>query len=164
MPVLTLSIGSNKDAVTHVRNGVSDLRSEFGNILCSRVFESEAVGFVGDNFLNLAAVVETEKSLADIIQILKALEDRYGRDRTLGKYSGRTLDIDILTYGDESGAELGILLSRPEITQNAFVLQPLSELQPEVIHSETGKSFSVLWSEYDKSSQRLWPVDFNWQD
>lgn len=162
MTVLALSIGSNINAAKNIRAAVEELRLEFKNIVCSTVFESEAVGFEGDNFLNLAATIDTEKKLADIALSLKQLEDKLGRDRSLEKFSGRPIDIDILIYGDEAGSEQGIKLPRPEITQNAFVLQPLAELLPEKIHSLSGVSYAKLWDDYDKSSQKLWPIDFKW--
>ena len=78
----------------------------------------------------------------------------------------RTIDLDILTYSDEdgehTGSDCGIVLPRPEITRNAFVLRPLAELLPEQIHRGTGVSFSQLWAGFDKTSQRLWPVLFDW--
>ncbi len=163
MPALSLSIGSNVDAANNIRQAVKALRNEFNNILCSTVYESEAVGFDGDNFLNLVAVIDTDKQLSAILKFVKQLEDRLGRDRAQPKFSDRRMDIDILTYGEETGAESGIVLPRSEITKNAFVLLPLSEMLPEQINAETGVSNAQMWQDYDKSQQKLWPVDFDWQ-
>ncbi len=163
MPVLTLSLGSNINAVNNIRSVVRELRKEFGEIRCSSVYESEAVGFSGDNFLNLVGLVETERPLSAILDFVKQLEDSLGRDRSMPKFSGRSMDIDILTYGEVDGADCGIALPRPEITENAFVLQPLAELLPEQLHSETRLSFSSLWLDYDKGRQKLWPIEFDWQ-
>ena len=68
------------------------------------------------------------------------------------------MDIDILLFGDESGVSCGIELPRPEITENAYVLQPLAELLPEALHPATGVSYGELWQGYDKAKQKLWPV------
>ena len=162
MTLLALSIGSNIDAANNLRSVVQELRSEFGNAFCSRVFESEAVGFEGDNFLNLVVLAETNTELSIIISYLKQLEEKLGRDRSQEKFSARPIDVDILIYGDESGASCGIDLPRPEITENAFVLWPLSEALPDQKHSLTGALYSELWKDYDKSAQRLWPIDFDW--
>lgn len=163
MPVLSLSIGSNVDAANNIRQAVKALRDEFNNILCSTVYESEAVGFEGNNFLNLVAIIDTKKQLSSILRFVKQLEDRLGRDRTQPKFSDRCMDVDILTYGEATGAECGIVLPRPEITKNAFVLLPLSEVLPEQINDETGISNARMWQDYDKSLQKLWPIDFDWQ-
>ena len=107
-------------------------------------------------------LAETDKGLEDVSIFLKELEDKLGRDRQKARFSGRTMDIDILLFGSESGDSSGIELPRPEITENAFVLQPLAELLPDEVHSVTGKTYLELWQEYDKSKQRLWPVETDW--
>lgn len=164
MPILSLSVGSNIDATNNIRSAISELAKEFGKLHCSNVFESESVGFFGDNFLNLVVIIEASGSLADISKYLKSLEDRLGRDRSAPRFSGRKIDIDILTYGDSDGAECGITLPRPEITRNAFVLQPLAELLPFQFHGDSGNTFGELWESFDKERQRLWVVPFDWQD
>jgi 2-amino-4-hydroxy-6-hydroxymethyldihydropteridine diphosphokinase len=155
---LALSIGSNIDAESNILAAVNALRVEFENIRCSTIYESKAVGFDGDNFLNFVVLADTDKVLADVAAFLKHLEDRLGRDRQQVKFSGRTMDIDILLFGDESGVSCGIELPRPEITENAYVLQPLAELLPEAVHPITGVSYRQLWQGYDKAKQKLWPV------
>lgn len=162
MTELALSVGSNINAAENIRAALKALRLEFGHTVCSTVFESEAVGFEGDNFLNLVVIIDTEEKLADIACSLKQLEDKLGRDRSQLKFFGRPIDIDILIYGDEAGTKQGIQLPRPEITKNAFVLQPLAELLPDQIHSLSGVSYAQLWNDYDKSSQKLWPIEFKW--
>ena len=103
MPLLTLSLGSNIDAESNIRQAVSALRAQYPGLRCSSVYESEAVGFEGDNFLNLVAIVETDESLQDIQAWIKALEDAQGRDRSQAKFSSRSIDIDILTFGELCG-------------------------------------------------------------
>ena len=72
------------------------------------------------------------------------------------------MDIDILTYGDESGVECGLSLPRAEITRNAFVLLPLSEMLPDTVHKQSGETYAELWQGFDQSSQKLWAIDFQW--
>lgn len=162
MTTLALSIGSNIDAESNIRAALEALSLEFENIRTSTTYESQAIGFDGDNFLNLVALVDTDKKLNDVAIILKRLEDELGRDRQQARLSGRTMDIDILLFGDESGICCGIELPRPEVTENAYVLQPLSELLPEVVHPATGMSYLKLWQDYDKSRQQLWAVETDW--
>ncbi len=164
MPELTLSIGSNIDAVKNLRKTFMRLVAVFGHVRCSKVYESEAVGFAGDNFLNMVAVISTEEPLDTVVPCLKNIEDELGRDRTQPKFSGRTIDIDILTYGDVVGLIAGIELPRAEITCNAFVLCPLAEVLPETRHPGTGLTYRELWDAYDKQQQKLWPIPFEWPD
>ena len=95
-------------------------------------------------------------------EFLKQLEESQGRDSTQAKLSSRPIDVDILFYGDDSGASLGIDLPRAEITRNAFVLLPLAELLPKTRHKPTGLTYEALWASYDKDSQKLWPIKFAW--
>ncbi|MEX2366708.1 MAG: 2-amino-4-hydroxy-6-hydroxymethyldihydropteridine diphosphokinase, partial [Pseudohongiellaceae bacterium] len=113
-------------------------------------------------FLNMAVGLETGLDLPALTEILKSIENKQGRDRTQPRFSGRTLDIDILTYGDKTGRINGMVLPRPEITENAFVLWPLSQIAGSQQHPLAKKSMAQLWQEYDKDRQKLWPVDFNW--
>lgn len=162
MTTLALSIGSNIDAESNIRVALAALSAEFENLRTSTTYESQAVGFDGDNFLNLVVLVDTQMELSDVAVTLKQLEDQLGRDRQQAKFSGRSMDIDILLFGTESGMCSGIELPRPEVTENAYVLQPLSELLPDTVNPGTGMSYSELWQDYDKSKQRLWPIEIDW--
>lgn len=145
-----------------MRRACELLRAHFGALKLSTVYESASVGFTGDNFLNLAVSVQTEEALSAIKQFLKGLEDSMGRDRTRPRFSERIIDVDILFYGDSDGVEADLELPRKEITRNAYVLCPLAELEPDTVHRPTGKTYAQLWAEYDKSSQPLQPLDFDW--
>jgi 2-amino-4-hydroxy-6-hydroxymethyldihydropteridine diphosphokinase len=163
MPVY-LSLGSNIDRYRHIGAALDALADEFGELDISTVFESESVGFNGSHFLNLVVGVHTELTIAELSRILKQIEDDNDRHRDGPKFSPRTLDIDILLYGDFVGSVAGIALPRHEITQNAFVLQPLAELAPTLVHPELKKTYASLWQGYDKTRQHLWPIDFIWRD
>lgn len=163
MPLLTLSLGSNRQADHHIRVALDALQARFGAMKTSSVFESEAVGFDGSNFLNMVVAVDTDSSLSAVSAYIKALEDEHGRTRGGARFSPRTLDIDILTYGDCVGDYDGILLPRPEITENAYVLWPMSQVCGEWSDPHSGKSYTTLWRQYDKCRQSLWPIDFDWQ-
>lgn len=154
-----LGLGSNIDAPLHIGLALQALEGDFGPLDQSQVYESEAVGFAGDNFLNLVVGFDTELDLASLARRLKALEARHGRTPQAPRFSARTLDIDILTFGDWVGEFGGIRLPRPEILENAFVLRPLAELAGQRVHPQTGKSYASHWQAYDRP-QQLWPVPF----
>ena len=99
MALLILSLGSNVDAQLNIGLAIQSLRNEFGNINLSTVYESEAVGFEGNNFLNLTVSIESDLLLEEINNFLKQLEDTLGRDRNQPRFSDRPIDIDILIYG-----------------------------------------------------------------
>ena len=161
MAVVALSIGSNINPALNIKRAIDSLRSLFGDFKTSPVYESKSVGFDGDNFYNLVVLINVDHKLCELTRILKALEDQQGRDRKASKFSGRTLDIDVLIYDDLIGVFSGVCLPRPEITENAFVLLPLSDVLPDSRHPLVNKTYAELWSEYDKSRQRLWKIDFD---
>ncbi|MCP4273691.1 MAG: 2-amino-4-hydroxy-6-hydroxymethyldihydropteridine diphosphokinase [Gammaproteobacteria bacterium] len=155
-----LGIGSNIDKEIAIYKALTLLDQAFGTLQISPVFESEAIGFDGNNFYNLVISFETTQKLPQIIAIYKEIEDKLGRDRSGPKFSARTLDIDPLLYGDEVSNH-PIILPREEILENAFVLWPLSLIAPTQKHPLTGKSYAEHWKNYEKQ-QKLWQIDFVW--
>lgn len=135
------------------------LKSHFNNPLHSSVFESEAVGFAGNNFYNSVLAATTDMPLADVCALLKEIERDNGRKANDKKFSPRTLDLDLLFYDDiicQSPAQL----PRDEITKNAFVLQPLAEIAPKFFHPVAKQTIAQLWNAYNNPKQKLWKVEF----
>ncbi|WP_444940128.1 2-amino-4-hydroxy-6-hydroxymethyldihydropteridine diphosphokinase [Microbulbifer sp. ZKSA004] len=162
MAQVYLSLGSNINRAQYIRAALDALTGRFGELQVSRVFESEAVGFQGDNFYNLVVGLQTDLPVGQLALCLRGIEDANGRLRSGPKFSARTLDIDTLTYDHLTGTVDGVKLPRGEIVKNAFVLQPLAEIAPEVLHPVEQKTYRQLWNEYDQNSQKLWPVEFIW--
>ncbi len=162
MARIYISIGSNIEAEKHLRLAIAELRQHYAELQLSSVYESEAVGFDGDNFLNMVVGLETEDEVHQVVQTLRQIEDRHGRVRSGPRFSARTLDLDLLLYDELVLKEDGIELPRGEITENAFVLWPLAEIAPDVMHPSEQQSMAALWQGFDKASQKLWPVDINW--
>ena len=163
MALVYLSLGSNIDRERHIGAALDALAKHFGSLEISTVFESVAVGFEGDSFYNLVVGIQSGLNVGEIAKVLKHIEDCNGRDRSAPKFGPRSLDIDILTVDNLAGEIDGIKLPRNEVLKNAFVLQPLAELAADMIHPLTNKTMGQHWQEFDKTSQQLWPVKFEWQ-
>jgi 2-amino-4-hydroxy-6-hydroxymethyldihydropteridine diphosphokinase len=159
MPTVYVGIGSNIDARAMVTAGVHALQQQFDQLECSPVYRAAAVGFDGDPFLNLVCRFSTDSDVIAVDRKLHDIEDRHGRRRDGPKFSSRTLDIDLLLYGDQCLQQGGLSLPRDEILRYAFVLQPLSDLAPGLIHPQTGTSMAALWREFDANGQTLDMVD-----
>ena len=162
MARIYLSLGSNIDREVRLTFALDALHRLFGDLILSPVYESDSVGFEGDSFYNLVVGIDTEESIREISSKLKKIEDDNGRDRTAPRFGPRSLDIDILTMDDFCGEQDGIILPREEVLENAFVLLPLSDVAPDVVHPVTGFTFAEHWKRYDQAKQRLWRVDFVW--
>ena len=155
-----LGLGSNIAREQHLCAGLDALQTLLGELSCSPVFESHAVGIKSGHFYNMAVTATTDLPLHELDQRLKMIEadnGRYAPDR-----KGLPLDIDVLLYGDLVGDFNGLHLPRAEILRNAFVLWPLSILAPGRVHPLAGQSFAQLWQEA-RIEQSLWPVAFTWR-
>src|SRR5690625_7312225 len=113
MSAVYLSLGSNIDRYHHIQAGLNALADRFGPMTVSTVFESEAVGFNGDNFLNLVVGIVTGLSVAQLSECLKRIEAEQGRERSAPKFSARTLDIDSLAYDHCLGVTAGLSCASP---------------------------------------------------
>lgn len=163
MACVFVSIGSNVDRHRHITAALDTLSQQFGELQLSPVYESEAVGFDGAPFLNLVAGFDTTLTVGELATQLRDIEYAHGRELNAPKFGSRTLDIDILTYADLVGEVDGVQLPREEITENAFVLLPLSQLAADQLHPIEKKSYKQLWEEFAQGSQRLWVISFSWR-
>jgi 2-amino-4-hydroxy-6-hydroxymethyldihydropteridine diphosphokinase len=157
-----LSIGSNVDRDIHIPGALADLEDLFGPLSVSSVYESEAVGFAGDPFYNLVVGFRTELPVQQIAARLSEIEDRHGRTRDAKKFAPRTLDIDLILYGDLVLKEGKLNLPRPELSEYAFMLEPLAEIAPNLVHPVLGRTCGELWADYDKSPSRQQKVTPPW--
>jgi 2-amino-4-hydroxy-6-hydroxymethyldihydropteridine diphosphokinase len=154
MPRVWISVGSNIDREQHIRAALRELKELFGTLIVSPVYETEAVGFEGDAFYNLVVGVETGLRPGALHRLMREIEARNGRQRSGSKFSSRTLDLDLLTYGDQVTEEGGKPLPRDEILKYAFVLAPLADVAPAECHPESGRSYRELWADYDRPDRQ----------
>ena len=160
MAKIYISLGSNIDRETNTRIGVDALRNRYGGLLLSSVYESEAVGFEGDSFFNMVIALETDEDVFEVATELRSIEEANGRDRKAPKFSSRTLDLDLLLYDDLILNERGLQLPRDEILQRAFVLLPLSEIAPDLLHPQVAECYADLWYKFDKNKEVIDAVPF----
>ena len=153
-----VSIGSNIERDKHIRAALDALRSRFGALTVSTIYQTSSVGFEGEDFYNLVASFDSNDAVHEVATTLRAIEAAHGRLRTGGKFASRTLDIDLLLYDDLTLDEPGLQLPRGEIVRYAFVLGPLAEIAGNVRHPVLGRSFSELWAEFSADKTDLRPV------
>lgn len=160
LTLIALGLGSNLDRYRNINAGLNSLELHFGHLTLSPVYETQSIGFKGRPFLNLVALVRTADALEDVVRTLKRIEDENGRDRSAPKYSPRTLDIDVVTFGSLVVSAPDIELPRSELFTNAFVLKPMVDLLPD--HSIPGRevTYHDYWCSRDFSHQWIRQVDF----
>ena len=148
-----VGLGSNIERETNIRGGLGELKSRYGQLAISPIYQCKAYGFDGDDFYNLVAGFTTELSIDEVETQLREIEYLFGRSRNETRYSSRTLDIDLLLFGDLVCDKHE--LPRVDITKYAFVLKPLCDLNPELIHPEIGETISTIWKNFELKDQVL---------
>lgn len=142
-----LSLGSNVSPEQNLSAAVRALRERFGTLLVSPIYRTTAVGFDGPDFLNAAAVLDSDLDVHELNDWLHALEDAHGRDRSGPRFGDRPLDIDIVFFDELVTEGAGNLrLPRPEL-KHAFVLKPLVDIAPDFIDPLSGKTLAELWAQ-----------------
>ncbi len=153
MATAYLSLGSNQEPELHLRGALQALRARFGDIRVSPTYRTSAVGFDGADFLNNAAIVETDLDPVALDAWLHALEDAHGRRRDQPRFSSRPLDLDIVFFDDLVLAGPGNLqVPRPEL-RHAFVLKPLADLAPDFRDPLSGQTLAALWQAHPEHAQ-----------
>lgn len=164
MPEVFVAAGSNIRPRAHLRRAVAALAAAWPGLRVSRAWSNAAVGFVGDDFINLVVAFETDEPLAQVLGRLKAVEGASGRGRGAPKWAARTLDLDLLLYGDLVGRFPGANVPRADLAERAYVLGPLAELAPNRKHPVLGETFGALWKRFDRSAHALREVSLEGED
>ena len=143
-----LGLGSNLgDREDNLRKAVSLLRQQVSLIALSSVYETEPWGYTAQpNFLNLVCAVETGLSPQKLLELAQGVERDLGRIPTF-RYGPRTMDVDILLYGDEVIETPELQIPHPRFSERAFALVPLAEIAPGLVHPALGKSVAELVEE-----------------
>jgi 2-amino-4-hydroxy-6-hydroxymethyldihydropteridine diphosphokinase len=150
-----LSLGSNLEPHRYLRAALDELAQRFGTLTVSPAYRSKSVGFDGADFVNLAVGLDTELPPEALNDWLHALEDRHGRRRDVPRFSDRTLDVDIVLYDDLVRQGEGHLdIPRKEL-RHAFVLKPIADIAPALLHPLDGRSMGELWSAFPAESEPL---------
>lgn len=152
-----VGIGSNVKREDNIRGGLHALAERFGKLVLSPIYQNTAVGFEGDDFYNLVAAFITYKDIDEVAAELKEIEYDFGRRRNETRFSPRTLDIDLLMYGDTVDSSHDV--PREDIIKYAFVLKPLFDMEPGLVHPQTGKTIAEHWQAFqdeDVELQEVW--------
>jgi len=128
--------GNSGDRMDNLLRAVDMLRVEAGRVVAlSAVYESEPWGFDDPCwFLNQVAVVKTSLAPLNLLECIQRIEQTLGREHSHEGYHARTMDIDILLYGNQIIDFPGLVIPHLRIAERMFVLQPMTELAPDLEH------------------------------
>lgn len=146
MTLAYLGIGTNIDRDKHAKAAIMELQHLGDNLQVSTIYRCPAADFDGAEFYNFVVGLDTPLPLDVFATRLRDLEVQYGRPVNACKKQDRTLDIDILLFGDRV-SETRPVLPREDIVRFNFVLQPLFELCPDIIVPKDGRSVRQIWEQ-----------------
>jgi 2-amino-4-hydroxy-6-hydroxymethyldihydropteridine diphosphokinase len=151
-----LSLGSNLgDRQAQLREAIHGLDALGQVVKISSLYETEPVEFTQQAlFLNCAVMLETSLTCSDLMSRLLDIERRLGRER-VQKKGPRSIDIDILLFGDLVVNSSGLTIPHPAMTQRRFVLEPLAEIASELVHPLLKKTVGELLAEVPPG-QNVW--------
>ncbi len=152
---LILSLGGNLGNKAQIFSETSDLiGNEIGNVVnASPIYETPPWGFESENrFWNQVLMVETSLDPTEVLQKIKEIEKHFGRERKDGTYLSRKMDIDILFYDDEVIQTEQLTVPHSLMAKRRFVLAPLCDILPELIHPGNGKLVVEMLAECSDNS------------
>ncbi|NJD59356.1 MAG: 2-amino-4-hydroxy-6-hydroxymethyldihydropteridine diphosphokinase [Anaerolineales bacterium] len=152
-----LSLGSNLgNRLNNLQAAMNELEIKISQIQQSPIYETEPWGY-SDQPLFLNQVIRASTSLEphELLTFLKATEVKMGRQETF-RFGPRLIDLDILFYDDVILETPDLTIPHPRMTERAFIIIPLSDIAPDLIHPVAGKTIQQLKAELDPSSVRLY--------
>lgn len=159
MPDVYVAAGSNIQPQQNLRSALSALKRRVGDLRVSKAYRNKAVGFEGPDFINLVIAFETELTLTEVLSVLQAVEGLCGRQRKAPKFEPRTMDLDLLMYGDMVCATHAITLPRPDLIKRAYMLGPLAELAPDLVHPTLKQTMADLWKGFDQQAHAMQVIE-----
>jgi 2-amino-4-hydroxy-6-hydroxymethyldihydropteridine diphosphokinase len=162
MATVYVAAGSNVQPVANLRRALDCLHLDFAPLHLSRAYRNAAVGFAGDDFVNLVLGFETSLAVEAVLDRLHLAEAACGRGRDAPKWAPRAMDLDILLYGERVCERPGLVLPRPDLVRRPYMLGPMAELAPDLRHPTLGLTMRELWQRFDRSAHATQPVDLGW--
>jgi 2-amino-4-hydroxy-6-hydroxymethyldihydropteridine diphosphokinase len=138
------NLGDSRAAIESALAALSGLESTLA-LRSSSLYRTESIGAVGPDYLNAVAELRTRLGAVELLAVLQRIENAHARTR-LYPNAPRTLDLDLLLYGDRVLATPTLTVPHPRLHTRAFVLLPLLELAPDVVIPGLGRADTLLAS------------------
>ncbi len=159
-----VAAGSNIEPQRHLRLALAALREIYAPLQVSPAYRNRAVGFSGADFINLVVGFTTSQPPGEVRERLQAVEALCGRPRDAPRWAPRSMDLDTLLYGTLLSQEPGMLLPRPDLVRRAYMLKPLADIAPDLMHPTLGRTIGQLWQAFAQDAHVLEPVGIELQD
>jgi len=157
-----VAAGSNVEPAANLRRALGALAASYPALHSSAAYRNRAVGFEGEDFVNLVLAIDTEDDVHAVIDHLHEAEALCGRERLAPKWAPRSMDLDILLYGDRVCEEPGLVLPRPDLVRRPYMLGPAAEVAPGMRHPTLDATLAELWSRFPQEEHPLERIDIGW--
>lgn len=160
MTPVYVAAGSNVEPLVNLRRALTELGKHY-RLRLSPAYRNKAVGFAGEDFVNLVIGFDTDDSVEQVISNLHEVEAACGRPRNALKWAPRTMDLDLLLFGDAVSDAPGRTLPRPDLLKRPYMLKPLADLAPTLRHPTRGETIDNLWRAFDDGGHAMQPVELD---
>ena len=154
-----VAAGSNVEPERNLALATQHLRKEFPDVRFSPWYRNRAVGFEGADFINFVAGFTTSLPINEVLSRLHAIEVACGRPREAPRWAPRSMDLDVLLYGELVCDEPKLKLPRPDLLKRAFMLGPLAALAPDLVHPTEKVTIGELWRRFDRAAHELVEIE-----
>jgi 2-amino-4-hydroxy-6-hydroxymethyldihydropteridine diphosphokinase len=158
MTPVYVAAGSNVEPEKHLAQAAMQILDTWPDAIFSAAYANKAVGFDGPDFINLVVGFHTAHPFDFVIGRLRAIETRCGRPRYAPKWASRTMDLDVLMFGDRIEKTSDYTLPRPDLLKRPYMLGPMAEIAPDVKHPIEGRTIAELWAAFDGDGHSMTPV------
>jgi 2-amino-4-hydroxy-6-hydroxymethyldihydropteridine diphosphokinase len=148
MTAVYVAAGSNVEPDKYLSVALRALAAAYGPLTLSPAYQNKAVGFEGADFINLVVGFNTDDSVGDVRQQLQKIEAACGRPPDAAKWAPRTMDLDILLFGDLVSNQPGLVIPRPDLVKRPYMLKPIADIAPDVRHPTLDQTMRELWEKF----------------
>ena len=159
MSEVYVAAGSNVDPERHLRIAAKEIARVFPGARFSGAYRNAAVGFEGEDFINFVVGFSTELPVEAVVAELQRIEGLCGRTRDAPKWAPRSMDLDILVFGDHVCDLPGLVLPRPDLLKRPYMLGPMAELAPDFLHPTRLSTMAQLWENFDRAAHSMVRVE-----
>jgi len=153
-----VAAGSNVEPEKNLARACAEIAHTWPDAHFSRAYRNVAVGFEGPDFINLVIGFSAAQPLHSVIEKLRGIETNCGRPRYAPKWASRTMDLDVLLFGDLVEKTTEYTLPRPDLLKRPYMLGPLAEIAADVVHPTERRTIGELWAAFDRDGHQMTPV------
>ena len=155
MPQVFVAAGSNVEPRANLTKALAELTRRFHEVRVSPWYQNAAVGFAGADFINLVFGIRTDLGVHDTLAQLREVESLCGRPRNAPKWAARSMDLDVLLYDDLVLDDPQLQLPRPDLLVRPYMLGPLADIAPDLVHPTQRRTIGELWAAFDTRAHAM---------